>query len=106
MGCAQARCFLQILDADRQAMQAAERLTVQHGTLGLLGGLARTFFVERDNGVEGRVGLGNALKTTVEEFDRRQLLDANQSAGFDSAQITGFRHIGIFRFRLYRSSVS
>ena len=62
-------------------MQAAQLLAVEHCSLGLLGRFARAFFIERDDGIEHGVGLGDALQTAVEQFDGRELLGCQSGGG-------------------------
>ena len=85
---------VQILDADRQAMQQAQILAVGYRFFcGFRVGF-RCSFIHGDNGVERAIGLGDAFKTGVEKLNRRKGFDADQAARFNGAEITGFGHFG------------
>jgi hypothetical protein len=81
-GCGQTGGFRQILHADRQAVQGAERLALHHGVFGALGGFSSALEITGDNGVQVRIEIFNARNTRVEQFDRRDRFAADQRSQF------------------------
>jgi hypothetical protein len=67
-------------------------LAAHHGLFGLLGGGTGVGLVHGDNGVDGRIGGGNAREVALQQLHGRQLLAADEAARFDSREIGGFRH--------------
>jgi hypothetical protein len=77
-GGGEARRRLQVLDGNRQPRQQARLGALAHRLFGGLGASARRLDVERDDGVDGAVGLLDALDAAVEQLDWREHADADQ----------------------------
>lgn len=71
-------------------MQRTTILAAQDRGLGVLGGDACARLVERDDGVDGRIGAGNARQAGVEQLDRRDLPRRQQAAQLNSARVARF----------------
>ena len=79
VGRAQALGLLQVLDADRQAVQWRQIVAARHGRIGCLRGNARAIEVARDHGVDGMVHRLDAGDAAFQQFARRKLLLPDQA---------------------------
>ena len=77
---------LEILHADRQPVQRAERVAVTYRFLRRLRLLACPRVARRRHRIHRRVDLGDAVDARLQQLDRRNLLRADATAHFDGGQ--------------------
>jgi hypothetical protein len=75
-GCTNAGCRCDVLDADRQAVKQAERLTRRQGMLGTLRARHRGVYGERADRIDFRIEPLDGIEVRQQEFDRTDRLVA------------------------------
>ena len=74
---------LEVLHADRQAVDDPEIVATHHGVFGIASRLARRLLVQRNHGVDRPVGRADAPETAIEKLERRDLLAPDQAPQLD-----------------------
>ena len=82
--------ILEVLDADRQAVQGTQRLTPRRRLVGRARILARLVVVARDHRVHRRVDRIHAADAAVEQFAGGELLGADEGTRGNGAEVAGF----------------
>ncbi len=89
-GGSQALGGLEILDAERQAVERAERrVAARHLGLAFLRAGAGGALVHRGHRVDGGVHLRDAGEAGVQEFDGREAASADEAASFGGREVAG-----------------
>jgi len=84
--------ILQVLHSEREAMERAKRVTAHHGNFGGAGGGAGSREVPGREGVHGGVDGLDAGDAALDEIHGGEGLGADEAAGLDGGQVTGFGH--------------
>jgi hypothetical protein len=82
--------LVKILDANRQPMQYRQIVPAHDRILSLFGCSSSPWYIQGDEGINGRVHLLDARKTALKQLHGRERPAADQAARFTSREVARF----------------